>query len=169
MNIQFWLGVVVGASSLVLLAAWWRLKHAVDADERGHQFALLRQQILEDARWMAHDPKVAPVCERYARMAGKDWKNYAPENVSDFRRRIGCDPSYGVTTAPAPTALDEWRAICEYAPATIMEGRKYLMLSEQACVRLGTALERTSGVLGTDHQTFSLSDADESQERNEEK
>jgi hypothetical protein len=115
----FWLGVVVGASSLVLLAAWWRLKHAVDADERGHQFALLRQQILEDARWMAHDPKVAPVCERYARMAGKDWKNYAPENVSDFRRRIGCDPSYGV--------------------------------------------------LGTDHQTFSLSDADESQERNEEK
>lgn len=54
----------------------------------------------------------------------------------------------GVTTAPAPTALDEWSAICEYAPATIMEGRKYLMLSEQACVRLGTALERTSGVEG---------------------
>lgn len=40
-----------------------------------------------------------------------------------------------------PTPLAIWRAICEDAPATVMMGCKYLLLSEDACVQLGTALE----------------------------
>jgi hypothetical protein len=52
----------------------------------------LRLQVLEDQRWMAHDPKVSALCQRYLAMLADDWEKRSVRNVSDFRREIGCEP-----------------------------------------------------------------------------
>ncbi|MDR5776239.1 MULTISPECIES: hypothetical protein [unclassified Caballeronia] len=41
-------------------------------------------------------------------------------------------------------ALTLWRAIAEEAECVVQRGTKYLMLTEEMCVRLGTALEDMS-------------------------
>lgn len=68
------------------------------------QLERLRSQVQEDRRWMAHDPKVAAVCDRYLEMLRSDWENAAVEPVSWFRSRIGCDPHWGRTKAPMNNA-----------------------------------------------------------------
>lgn len=75
-----------------LKAAWknWRRKRRWHADL---QLSYLRAQVTEDARWMAHDPKVSALCERYLAMLADDWEQRAVTNVSEFRRQIGCDPN----------------------------------------------------------------------------
>lgn len=74
-----------------LKAAWkeWRRKREWNAEL---QLYHLRNQLMEDSRWMAHDPKVSALCARYLDMAADDWEKRAVQNVRDFRRDIGCDP-----------------------------------------------------------------------------
>lgn len=67
----------------------WRRKRKWNADL---QLYHLRLQVTEDARWMAHDPKVSALCARYSDMLADDWEKRAVQPVSDFRRKIGCDP-----------------------------------------------------------------------------
>ena len=67
----------------------WRRKRKWSADL---QLYLLRMQVMEDARWMAHDPKVSALCARYGDMLADDWEKRAVRPVNDFRREIGCDP-----------------------------------------------------------------------------
>ncbi|ABM37589.1 hypothetical protein Pnap_2281 [Polaromonas naphthalenivorans CJ2] len=62
----------------------------------------LRIQVEEDARWMAHDPKIAALCERYAGMLSDNWMYTARLGVSNFRLSIDAEPSYcKQTTQPA--------------------------------------------------------------------
>ena len=56
------------------------------------QLEHLRMQVMEDQRWMAHDPKVSALCQRYLDMLADDWEKRSVRAVSDFRREIGCDP-----------------------------------------------------------------------------
>lgn len=74
-----------------LKAAWkeWRRKREWNAEL---QLYHLRMQVMEDARWMAHDPKVSAICARYGDMLADDWEKRAVIPVRDFRRAIGCDP-----------------------------------------------------------------------------
>lgn len=39
------------------------------------------------------------------------------------------------------TPLKTWRAICSEAEVIVVQGRKYLLLDEEMCFRLGEALE----------------------------
>lgn len=74
-----------------LKAAWieWRRKREWNAEL---QLYHLRIQVIQDHRWMAHDPKVSALCARYLDMLADDWEKRAVSDVRDFRREIGCDP-----------------------------------------------------------------------------
>ena len=56
------------------------------------QLYYLRGQVEEDARWMAHDPKIAALCQRYAGMLADDWMHQERQSTDNFRASIGCDP-----------------------------------------------------------------------------
>ena len=56
------------------------------------QLQWLRQQVQEDARWMAHDPKVKALTDRYLTMLAPDWMSQSVQEVGNFRIAIGCDP-----------------------------------------------------------------------------
>ncbi len=80
---------------LARLAAWvarWRRKRRWPVEM---QIEYLRALVNEDARWMAHDPIVSALCERYQAALLDDWESQPIEGVSNFRRRIGLEPRYG--------------------------------------------------------------------------
>jgi hypothetical protein len=85
-----------------LKAAWkeWRRKRKWNAEL---QLYHLRVQVMQDARWMAHDPKVSAMCARYMDMLEDDWEKRPVRNVSDFRLALGLDPNQ----PPAPKSADE--------------------------------------------------------------
>lgn len=67
----------------------WRRKRQWSAEL---QLEYLRQQVEMDYRWMAHDPKIRAVCQRYLDMLADDWEKHSVMPVDEFRRSIGCDP-----------------------------------------------------------------------------
>lgn len=67
----------------------WRRKREWNAEL---QLYHLRNQLIEDSRWMAHDSKVSALCARYLDMAADDWEKRAVLDVREFRREIGLDP-----------------------------------------------------------------------------
>lgn len=56
------------------------------------QFEHLRSLILDDWRWLAHDPVADALTTRYRRALSANWYKLEHENVSDFRKRLGLDP-----------------------------------------------------------------------------
>ena len=67
----------------------WRRKRQWNAKL---QLEYIKQQVVMDDRWMAHDPKVSAVCQRYLVMLADDWEKHSVMPVEEFRRSIGCDP-----------------------------------------------------------------------------
>jgi hypothetical protein len=115
-------------------------------DLNGEQTKLLDDQVrlVVEHQIQTIDPR-KPLADQFRELA----RNCYLQGVLDGHQ---VRATAGVTATPA---LDVWREVCEAAPATIMEGRKYLMLNEEACVRLGTALEHSSGVTPSDDQSSS--------------
>lgn len=58
------------------------------------QLDMLRRMLAEDDRWMAHDPKVVALCERYSAVLAEDWMHRSHVSASEFRQRIGCVPPH---------------------------------------------------------------------------
>lgn len=77
------LKLIKGYFKARLLRRQWPLSQKLDQ---------LRNVIWADARWMAHDPKVAALTERYLALLEPDWYTKEVEPVHIFRKKIGCDP-----------------------------------------------------------------------------
>lgn len=58
------------------------------------QLQMLRDVVDCDNRWMAHNPIVKELTNRYLSMLAGGWESREVEDVSAFRRRIGLDPTY---------------------------------------------------------------------------
>lgn len=58
------------------------------------QLEHLRNLILEDWRWLAHDPVADALTTRYKRALSADWYRMVHEDSGNFRRRIGIEPDY---------------------------------------------------------------------------
>ena len=97
----------------------WRRKRRWNAEL---QLDHLRLQVMEDWRWMAHDPKVSALCQRYLDMLAADWEKRSVRNVSDFRREIGCAPGTGNAYAD----LAEQYSQTEYSAAVTADGRTHV-------------------------------------------
>ena len=69
----------------------WRRKRRWNAEL---QLEYLRQQVALDYRWMAHDPKIRGVCQRYLDMLADDWEKNPVMPVDEFRRSIDCAPHF---------------------------------------------------------------------------
>jgi hypothetical protein len=67
----------------------WRRKRKWNAKL---QLYYLRIAMLSDARWMAHNPIVSELTDRYLRMLADDWESQPQEEVSQLRDRIGLNP-----------------------------------------------------------------------------
>ena len=67
----------------------WRRKREWDAEL---QLYHLRVMVMQDNRWMAHNPIVSEVTDRYLRMLSDTWESQPQESVERFRERIGLCP-----------------------------------------------------------------------------
>lgn len=82
------------------------------------QLRQLRIFVESDSRWMAHDPKVAALTERYLDMLAPDWYARPVQDVSRFRDAIGCNPHD--KRPVAPVSRDEfYRRLGGYKDAAI--------------------------------------------------
>lgn len=76
-------------SKIKAAIAAWQFKREWSVER---QLERARVILREDHQWMAHDPKVAAVCQRHRDLLAIDWMNVPMPHVSDFRQQIGCDP-----------------------------------------------------------------------------
>ena len=53
---------------------------------------LLKQTIIDDNRWLAHDPTASELTERYLKILDEHWESIPIEDTSMFRDRIGLTP-----------------------------------------------------------------------------
>lgn len=67
----------------LLLRRQWPMSQQLDE---------LRNVLWQDSRWMAHDPKVAALTERYLDLLQPDWYKRVVVPVHIFRKQLGCDP-----------------------------------------------------------------------------
>lgn len=67
----------------------WRRKREWNAEL---QLYHLRLMVQADNRWMAHNPIVSELTDRYLRMLSDHWESQPQESVERFRERIGLDP-----------------------------------------------------------------------------
>jgi hypothetical protein len=67
----------------------WRRKRLWNEKE---QLYHLRVMVMADNRWMAHNPIVSELTDRYLRMLSDTWEIQPQESVERFRERIGLDP-----------------------------------------------------------------------------
>lgn len=67
----------------------WRRKREWNAELQLHY---LRIAVMQDNRWMAHNPIVSELTDRYLRMLSDHWESQPQESVERFRERIGLDP-----------------------------------------------------------------------------
>jgi len=58
------------------------------------QLAWIRQTIVSDQQWMAHDPVAVALTQRYLSMLGDKWETVSIPHSGDFRAKIGLDPHY---------------------------------------------------------------------------
>lgn len=65
------------------------------------QFENLRNMIVGDARWLAHDPVARALTERYEAALRDDWYSVVHESPGAFRQQIGLEPNYGHDAARA--------------------------------------------------------------------
>lgn len=123
----------------------WRRKRRWNAKL---QLEYLRLQVMEDQRWMAHDPKVSTLCQRYLDMLADDWERRSVRNVSDFRREIGCDPHVRAARERrnAFDELAERYRQTEYSPAMPADARagvESLALYQSIKIPIASAKART--------------------------
>ena len=69
----------------------WRYKRLWTIER---QLEHLRIIIQMDDRWMAHDPKVSAMTQRYLELLSPDWMKKQVEPTPELRKRLGCDPQY---------------------------------------------------------------------------
>ena len=67
----------------------WRRKRKWPAEA---QLLRMRSAVQEDQRWMAHNPIVMAITQRYLPLLADDWESKPLEDVSNFRERIGLSP-----------------------------------------------------------------------------
>ena len=67
----------------------WRRKREWNAEL---QLYHLRVMVMQDNRWMAHNPIVSEVTDRYLLMLSDTWESQPQESVERFRERIGLCP-----------------------------------------------------------------------------
>lgn len=67
----------------------WRRKRKWPAEA---QLLRMRSVVQEDQRWMAHNPIVMAITQRYLPLLADDWESKPLEDVSNFRERIGLSP-----------------------------------------------------------------------------
>lgn len=67
----------------------WRRKREWNAEL---QLYHLRVAVMQDNRWMAHNPIVSELTDRYLRMLSDTWESQPQESVEQFRERIGLCP-----------------------------------------------------------------------------
>lgn len=68
------------------------------------QLEHLRQMVLLDHQWLAHDKTADALTARYMAALAPDWFQRTHEDTSNFRQRIGLNPSTGFH--PCGTAMD---------------------------------------------------------------
>jgi hypothetical protein len=67
----------------------WRRKRKWNAEEQLYHLRLIVQA---DNRWMAHNPIVSELTDRYLKVLGDRWESQDVESVDRFRERIGLSP-----------------------------------------------------------------------------
>lgn len=67
----------------------WRRKRKWNAER---QLYYLRLTVMQDNRWMAHNPIVLELTERYLVMLSDTWESQQIEPIERFRERIGLNP-----------------------------------------------------------------------------
>lgn len=92
-------------NKLIARFKMWRRNRKWNAEL---QLYHLRIMMLSDARWMAHNPIVQELTERYLKMLSDDWEKQPQEDVSQFRTRIGLNPHRGhIPPKPIPVTGDK--------------------------------------------------------------
>lgn len=87
------------------------------------QMEHLRQLVMADHRWLAHDKTAAALTERYLAALAHDWFRRVHEDPSNFRQRIGLNPPNGYH--PCGNAIEPracWRARCQLGRECVESG-----------------------------------------------
>jgi len=77
------------------LVAWWRRLRDRRRWTTEMQMEHLRNLVMTDHRWLAHDKTADALTERYLAALAPDWFRRVHEDASDFRQRIGLNPPTG--------------------------------------------------------------------------
>lgn len=70
------------------LRAWRRRRYWTAERQLEH----LRVMVMDDWRWLAHDPVADAMATRYKRALSQSWYQLQHEDAETFRRRIGLCP-----------------------------------------------------------------------------
>lgn len=96
------------------LVAWWQRLRDRRRWTTEMQMEHLRNLVMADHRWLAHDKTADALTERYLAALAPDWFRRVHEDPSNFRQRIGLNPPNGYH--PCGNAFEPracWRVRCQ--------------------------------------------------------
>lgn len=80
------------------------------------QLEHLRQLVMADHRWLAHDKTASALTERYLAALAPDWMSRTHMDVCHFRREIGLEPNHAWRDFGSPEHLQRLDRIARGKP-----------------------------------------------------